>query len=386
MSDWRKAVAIIASNVEEHYDKLKFRLHKKLSGVGPVKILPYIGHGTQKTIYVQGRAVEDYNVVSAHDNDTIWQNILNMYHRFNSHEIPRALVKIRFGDEEQEVKADEEGFFKTSIELSESLPPEKIWFDVEYELVEYSAQESSKTTGQVLVPPATARFGVVSDLDDTVIQTDVVNLVKLARNTFLYNSRTRLPFAGVAEFYHALQRGTQDEEYNPIFYVSSAAWNTYDLIVDFFEVRGIPLGPLFMTQIGLTPDQLLRPSHFDHKLGRIRMLLQTHPDLPFILIGDSSEKDPEIYLQAVTEHPGRVPVIYIRDVTGHRRDEAMKVIIEKVKEAGAEMLFVPDTAAAAVDAVERGFISADSLPAIREERKEDKKPPEPIEELLGTTP
>lgn len=385
MSDWRKIVSLVATNIEDHYDALKFRLHRKLNGVGPVKILPYIGHGTRQKLYLQGRTLEDYSVIGAHDNDTLWQNILNMYRRFNSHEIPHARLKARFQNNEQEVTADEEGYFEIAIELKDDLPQNEIWFDIELELVEYRQQESARAVGKVLVPSENAQFGVISDLDDTVIKSDVVNLLKLARNTFLYNSRTRLPFAGVSEFYHALQ-GSKQGIYNPIYYVSSAAWNIYDLIIDFFEVRSIPLGPVFLAPLGLTRDYLLRPDHMNHKLGLIRTLLDTHPDLPFILIGDSSEKDPEIYLQTVIEYPGRILAIYIRDVTGDRRDKTMQLIIEKVKEAGAEMLFVSDTMAAAAHAVDRGFITAGSLPAIHQERVEDKKPPEPIEQLLDAAP
>jgi phosphatidate phosphatase APP1 len=230
-----------------------------------------------------------------------------------------------------------------------------------------------------------AQFGVISDLDDTVIRSDVVNLIKLARNTFLYNSHTRLPFAGVAEFYHALQRGV-GQGYNPIYYVSNSPWNLYDLLVDFFEVRGIPPGTFFLTDLGLSPTQLIRQNAEKHKLGCIQTLLETHPQLPFILIGDSGEHDPEIYLKATERFPGRIRAIYIRDVSEARRDNAVQAMIDDAARLGAEMLLVPDTAVAAAHAAERGFISPEALPAIRQERREDKGKPVAIEALIEKLP
>ena len=296
-------------------------------------------------------------------------------------EIPFARVRARFGDLGQTVEANEEGFFDVRLALSEPLPAGSLWHEIELELVDYADQEGSRAKGSVVVPPPGAQFGVISDLDDTVLKTDVANLLKVARNTFLNNAHTRLPFSGVAAFYQALQQGTR-QNFNPIYYVSNAPWNLYDLLVDFFEVREIPLGALFLVSLGLTDEHLIRPSGMDHKLGAIEHLLNTHPDLPFILIGDSGELDPEIYLEAVRNHPGRIPTIYIRDVSGEGRNDVVGAIADEVHRLGAEMLLVPDTIAAAVHAVQRGYISADALPAIREERDEDEKAPEGVEKIL----
>lgn len=93
------------------------------------------------------------------------------------------------------------------------------------------------------MPPAKAKFGVISDLDDTVIQTNVLSVLQAAHNTFLHNAYTRLAFPGVAAFYQALQQG-QDGSMNPIFYVSNMPWNLYDLMNDFFDMRHIPRGPI----------------------------------------------------------------------------------------------------------------------------------------------
>jgi phosphatidate phosphatase APP1 len=385
MSDWKQVVREIAVNVEDHFDDLRGKLKHRLWGVGPIQILPYIGHGTHHKVYIKGRVLEDYDVTGSHDNDTLWANLLNMYRRYNSHEVRYTHVQVTFNGQAHVVETDDEGFYVAELELDTPLPDDQIWFNVDVQLLDYPDQETSIATGKVMVPPHSAQFGVISDLDDTVIQTDVLNLLKMARNTFIYNSRTRLPFPGVAQFYQALQKGGNDT-FNPIYYLSSSTWNLYDLFVDFFDVRKVPIGPFFLTDVGLTKDHFFKPGHLDHKLALVEYLLETHPNLPFILVGDSGEKDAEIYLQAIQKHPGRVLAAYIRDVTGVVRDEKVRAIIEKVKEAGSEMLLVSDTAAAAVHAAEHGYILPESLPVIREERKEDKKEPLPVEKLLTPIP
>lgn len=381
MANWKDTLTQVVGGIDDRIDDLMLRLRQR-KGMSPVQILSYTGHGTRSSLYLKGRVIEGYSVLSAKDSDSTWQNVVNMLRRFNSHEVPFARVRAIFDGKTYDTQANDEGYFQFEIELDTPLPEDIIWFDVPLELPDYREQEGAHTVGKVIVPPSTAKFGVISDLDDTVIKSDVINLIKLARNTFLYNSRTRLPFAGVAEFYHALQQGT-GHSYNPIYYVSNSPWNLYDLLVDFFEVRGIPPGTFFLTDIGLTPTKLIRQNGMRHKLAVIETLLLTHPQLPFILIGDSGEKDPEIYLRAVKDFPGRIQAIYIRDVTAQRRDIEVQAMIEQAQALGTEMLLVPDTGAAAAHAAEQGFITPEALPAIREERKEDQKAVSPVDELLG---
>ena len=149
--------------------------------------------------------------------------------------------------------------------------------------------------------------------------------------------------------------------YNPIFYVSSSPWNIYDLLEDFLDVHGVPAGPLFLKDWSLT----VLGKHRAHKLGVIRMLLRTYPELPFVLIGDSGERDPEIYHQAVREHPGRIRAIYIRDVTAAGRDSEVRAIAREMRNLRVEMVLTPETGVTAEHAAAEGLIAPDAVPGIR---------------------
>jgi phosphatidate phosphatase APP1 len=193
------------------------------------------------------------------------------------------------------------------------------------------------------------------------VRSSAANVLKMAWIVLLNNAHTRLPFEGVAAFYEALRRGADGHGYNPIFYVSSSPWNIYDVLEDFLNVHGVPAGPLFLKDWSPT----VLGKHRTHKLDIIRRLLRTYPELPFVLIGDSGQEDPEIYHQAVREHPGRIWAIYIRDVTTARRDAAVRAIATEVRGLGVEMILAPDTAVAAEHAAATGLIASDSVPGVR---------------------
>src|ERR671910_1258719 len=140
-----------------------------------------------------------------------------MPRRFFSSEVPHARVRASHGGYELEATADEEGFFDLRFELAEPLKGETEWHSVEIEVTWPLSGEGARATGSVLVP-AGGRFGVVSDLDDTVVHSSATDLLRMARITLLSNAHTRLPFEGVAAFYRALQRGRSGGGGQPRFF------------------------------------------------------------------------------------------------------------------------------------------------------------------------
>ncbi|MBV9790136.1 MAG: DUF2183 domain-containing protein, partial [Chloroflexi bacterium] len=313
---------------------------------------------------------------------------LNMYRRFESDEVPGAKVLARIGDVEQEVIADEEGFFEVVLRPTQPLPSDQLRHEIALELREpqHPPNEPVKATGYVFVPPASAQFGVISDIDDTVLQTDATNLLRMARSVFLSNARTRLPFKGVAALYRALSQGpnTADAGPNPLFYVSSSPWNLHDLLVEFFALNGIPRGPIFLRDWGISKDELLPTQHRGHKLAAIRAVLDRYPALPFILIGDSGQEDPEIYREIVQLYPGRIHAIYIRNVSRDpARGDAIRKLAEEVVADGSTLILADDTLAVAQDAAASGWIAPETIGMIEAETAADAKPAGPIERLLG---
>ena len=362
LRDLKRLLPLAARVVEERFDDFRFRFKRRFGLLDPFEILPYRGHGTGRELFLKGRVLEETGITRPGRDDAVWLNVLNMARRFASDEVAGARVLATFGELRAETTADEEGFFEVRFQLAEPLESSLRWHPVELELLSPPSPggREVRSKGQVLIPRG-AGFGVISDLDDTVVRSSATNLLKMAWIVVRNNAHTRLPFEGVGAFYEALQRGKDGDALNPIFYVSSSPWNIYDLLEDFLNVHGIPPGPLFLKDWSPT----VLGKHQDYKLGVIRNLLETYEDLPFVLIGDSGEEDPEIYLQTIREHPKRIRTIYIRDVTPGQRDDEVQAIASEARRLGTEMVTVSNSVAAAEHAVSAGLIALDSLARVR---------------------
>ena len=336
----------------------------------PFEILGYRGYGNATTAHVYGRVIEKPNLSTAADSDPTWRNLLNTYRRAESDPLAHAQLRIELGGRVSGCTTDDEGFFRGRLDSDK--PMEGEWEKFSVELAGAETETKITGTGEILVPPASARFCVVSDIDDTVIQSRVTSFLQAARTVMLGNARTRLPFPGVAGFYQALRDGSSGDEKNPIFYVSSSPWNIYDVISEFMEIQKIPKGPLVLRDWDINFSALAGSRHMEHKGVAIRNLLQLYPAMRFILIGDTSQHDPEIYRHIVGEFPERVLAIYIRDVnrTPERKASVEKLAAE-VLEAGSTLVLGDDTMAAAKHAAERGWIDVDSLELVQEEKRAD---------------
>ena len=335
---------------------------------GPHIVLPYLGFGTADRLTVCGRVLEDEGFRPARSADRAWRNLVAMYKRFESDEVPGARVRARHGPSVAEAVADREGYFSLELQTASAGVP---WREVEFELLAPRAGATAK--GKALVPPASARFGVISDIDDTVVQSHVTQKLRMVLRLALSNALTRKPFEGVAEFYRALHEGAGGEG-NPVFYVSKSPWNLYVPLIDFLQAQGIPLGPLLLRDFGM---HLLRSSG-DHKARSIARVMETYPKLPFVLIGDSGEHDPEIYAEVVRRWPGRVRAIYIRSVSRDpARVNSIDRLIEEVRPTGCQLVLAPDSELAAAHAAGEGLISPAALKAIRREKAADQKRPLP---------
>jgi phosphatidate phosphatase APP1 len=341
-------------------------------------IAPYRGYGNDARVLVMGRALRDPGLREVSDRDSIWRNLVESYKRIETDELAGARIRVTYSALSQEIVTDSEGFFRAQIELSTPPPPDAgYWHDVKLELVDPVplTGEPVIASAQTLVPPRDAEFGVISDLDDTVIQTGATDVIRMVRATIFGNARTRIPFAGVAAFYAALQRGSTGTAFNPIFYVSSSPWNLYDVIEQFMALQQIPMGPTLLRDWGMSLDRIPL-SHSSHKLTSIREIMSTFGDRRFILIGDSGQEDPEIYREIVREFPNRIICCYIRNVTPFgTRGEALKQIVQEVADAGSEMVVVEDTNAAAKHAAAKNYILEEALPDIAKEETQVEKLP-----------
>jgi phosphatidate phosphatase APP1 len=376
MTGWRRAAAAMGTAAEERIDRLRQAARRRTGRLGRLGLHPYLGYGTVDELRLKGRVLRgDPIVVTA--GDSVWRNLRNMIRRLESDEVANARVRGRHADRAVDVSADAEGYFDLHFDLASrarggggaaagpgpvaggAATPERsgtAWVPVELELLDplpAGAEPPARVTGQVLVPRG-ARFGVISDLDDTVIRSEITDTLRMLRIALTSNPHTRLPFEGVADFYRALERGPGGDDGNPVFYVSSSPWNLHDLLVQFMTVHGVPIGPLLLRDWS---PSTVRGGGQRHKRNAIRAILDAYPGMEFVMIGDSGEHDPELYAEVVRERPGRALAVYIRDVTAAPRHREVLAIGEELRDHGVDLVLTADTKDAVAHARRRGLLA-----------------------------
>lgn len=369
MDSWSSVISRWLYRLENTLDALKYRWAEWLGWNDPIMIQTYGGFGTRQRVFVKGRVLEDEGISKPGEAASLWTNLVDSFKRFESDEIPHASLLVHFQGVRQEVQADEEGFFEAWIEPAEALGPGKSIYPVEFELIAplRPGEAAPRAEGQVFIPLPQARFGILSDLDDTVLVTEVKKPLRMAQAVFTQSARDRLAFEGVSRFYRALVGEEPTGMINPLFYISSSPWNLYDLIIEVFRLNEIPPGAmLFLRDWGLREDEFLPTDHHKHKLQAIETVLELYPELPILLIGDSGQSDPEVYAAAVEAFPGRIPAIYIREVTQQaRRIAAIEAVAREVAQAGSELIVAESTSEMAAHAAAHEWITPEAAAQVR---------------------
>ena len=146
-----------------------------------------------------------------------------MRRRFFSIVFPGVDLEAEFEGKTIQVTTDEEGYFEVKMALVNEALAEG-WHPVRLRLLHDLLGRKTEVValGEVYIPAADADFGIISDIDDTILATGAMRLWEMLKVTFGQNAHTRVPFPGVSEFYDALRRGSDRILSNPIFYVSSS--------------------------------------------------------------------------------------------------------------------------------------------------------------------
>ena len=295
--------------VESLFDSITARLRRRY-GINHLQIVTYPGFCNQNRLFVRGRVLVGKDIeVSDLDHGKI-RNFRNMAKRFLSAEIPHARLLVEWQGRSQELTTDHEGYFFECLDYD----PESLLQPV-VRSAEPGLGAEVSAHPKVFEVPSSSKFIAVSDMDDTVILTMATKALRMLTLTMFGNAHTRRSFAGVAHFYRGLQAGMEGNEGNPIFYVSSSPWNLYDFLEEFLEVNGIPLGPMFLRNHGLEHQRFGFADHRSHKIRAIERLLTVFPEHQVLLVGDTGQKDPEIYREITEKYSSRVAGVLMRNVS-----------------------------------------------------------------------
>jgi phosphatidate phosphatase APP1 len=327
-----------------------------------VLITPYRSYGTKNHLYILGRVLDDVPLKIVQD-QSFFNTLKTTYKQFDSFEIPYAKIELNIPQFlDLKTEADREGYFlfeETFTKDLSSKANEEGWVTVNllFKKSEDStpSEERKHFQGEVLIPNDKAEYGIISDIDDTIIHTGVTSFLKwrLLKNSLLTNAYKRIPFKGAADFYKKLHSGKNGKNMNPVFYISNSPWNLYQYLKLFMDFNEFPKGPILLRNFRTPFDRSIKPEK-PHKQKEIINILKTYPDLKFILIGDSGEHDASIYTDIAAQFPDRILTIYLRSVNHKRQMSRVRSIVTEFDTT--PILMVDNSNDAEEHARQNGFI------------------------------
>lgn len=218
-----------------------------------LQIINFQSYGSANRLYVRGRAIEDENIDL--DQKGFFNLIKNTWKRFETDEIKNAPLKITFSNGETvEGTTDGDGYYliDENIEGLQDLANDEGWVKFELSFGNTNLKRKillqNRFPGEMLIPCKQAKFGVISDIDDTILHTGVVSSLKwkVIINTMFKRATKRAQLEGASDFYTKLHQGKTGNEANPIFYVSHSPWNLYRYLELFLKTNNFPKGPVLL--------------------------------------------------------------------------------------------------------------------------------------------
>ena len=295
-----------------------------------VRLLAYAGYRNATVVRLKGRAVRYQKPLRA--GEGMLARLRAMMAIYNSHEVPGVTVHCAGYGQSAETVTDGEGYFDFALPIDLALPPATAWERVTLSVAGRAAEPAAIDV-PVMAPGADNHWGIISDIDDTVVETGATDLLKNWRRVLVDRPRDRLAVPGASTLYKMFARD-HAAPIRPFFYVSSSPWNLYGFIAEFMELNAIPHGPMFLQDYGIDANTLITAGHDSHKLAAIETILAFYPGFRFLLIGDNGQRDVEIYAQAVRDFPNRVGAVFIRDVAGDCRQGAKAELFAGIEAAG----------------------------------------------------
>lgn len=210
-----------------------------------------------------------------------------------------AQVMVTIGDVTHVVVADRGGVIDTV--LPAALP-------AGWQTLQMSVEGGAATETRVFVVGEDVRFGVVSDVDDTVMVTALPRPFVAAWNSFVVDEHARQPVPGMAVL---LERLVRENPGAPVVYLSTGAWNVAPTLIRFLRRHLFPPGAMLLTDWGPTHDRWFR-SGKAHKADNLRRLAREFPRVRWLLIGDDGQHDDALYTMFTSDFPQSVAGVAIR--------------------------------------------------------------------------
>jgi phosphatidate phosphatase APP1 len=335
--------------------KIKYKIYFLLRLNPHPVIKVYHGFGNDGKIIVLGHVLKLSPMPRVTYRQKWIINLFSILRLFMIVPFSNAKISIEWENEFYYTKTADDGFFR--FEIFPKSIPNKGWQPVLVRLEEQKYRSHMiEGHGNIYIPFA-SQYAFISDIDDTFLISHSSFLRRRLYVLFTKNARTRKPFEGVVNHYRLLaESGQENNCYNPFFYVSGSEWNLYDLIVEFSRINQLPKGIFLLSTIKrisgfFTSGQ----KDLMTKFMRIVRVIEMFPHLQYVLLGDDSQKDPEIYLSVASHFPEKIFAVYIRCV-GKNKSGKTESIIKEMESKGVYCCYFKHSAEAVIHSKMIGLI------------------------------
>jgi phosphatidate phosphatase APP1 len=275
------------------------------------QIMLYDAWGSADRVEIDGRVIERESSSQSKESDAWWRNLLRNVRIIKNSDREGVAFALKIGENDVRAASGAEGYFQISSTLAKPLTAG--W----HVTAAQGLQQADTGEGRLLMIPTRNTFGVISDIDDTVVVSEVLDKSKLIANTFLNNPLQRKTFPGTAGFYKKLLAQNPELGAAPMFYLSASPRQLAENIAEFLAHNDFPKGVVITKQVnGDNRDPLLDQQKY--KIGKIEKIFKSLPWVRFTLVGDDGERDPETYHEIQQRYPARVVAVYIRKVNPDR--------------------------------------------------------------------
>jgi len=325
----------------------------------PCDIKLYRGYANKKELVVFGHVVEKYPSGDHKYTRKGFRYAKTIIELFSIKTIPNLRLILRVGSLVAETVAEEDGYFRFQVPFTEY--KDGGWH--QYEVTLDDSVDGVKyhvTRQEEFFIPFESSYGIISDIDDTFLVSHSRRSFKKLFLLLSKNVQARKPFDDVVQHYQLLSFATRIhplEHSNIFFYVSSSEWNLYDMIVRFAELNGLPKAVLKLKKIksGLDDFVMTGGGSHDHKFRKIHNIIEFYPKLQFILLGDDSQKDPEIYEQICKQFPKSIRAVYIRQTRTRSKPES-SMFLKNIQNMGIDICYFAHSSKAIIHSIENGIV------------------------------
>jgi phosphatidate phosphatase APP1 len=331
-----------AARLEDAFHDFRAKRARK-RGLLPT-VIPFAGYGGDGWIRVLGRVLL-VRPRRAGATEKPRPRSVRGWRSFTSVPAGDVAVVITAGGAEYRVRADRGGVVDSRLELD--LP-------AGWNTITMRTEGSAPVNAPVYVVEASARFGILSDVDDTVMVTALPRPLLAAWNTFVLDEHARRPVAGMSVLYERLVRTHPGA---PVIYLSTGAWNVAPTLTRFLSRNLYPAGALLLTDWGPTHDRLFRSGRA-HKRENLARLATDFPRLKWLLIGDDGQHDEELYAEFARSHADNVAAVCIRQLSPGEAVLAggRSTLAEQLTGGTTRWLYAPDGAGLAEQLTELGLL------------------------------